>query len=75
MPLEGFRISVNLSQFFSDHRNRIRLFIGRDMKKIEDIEIKIKNIFGIENVYLTSQNEYLPTSEDVRILQNDEVIW
>ncbi|KAJ8927889.1 hypothetical protein NQ314_019633 [Rhamnusium bicolor] len=71
----NFRITINLSSFFHDHRNRARIFINDDIATINDLQDRIKKIFYIDNFHLTSQNEFLPPSEDVRILRNDDIIW
>lgn len=72
----NFRLIVNLSHFFSDHRHRVRIFVNKDIKTIQDLQNRITTVFNLTNFYLTSSsNEYLPPLEDVRILQNDETIW
>ncbi|KAG5887927.1 hypothetical protein JTB14_003023 [Gonioctena quinquepunctata] len=71
----NFRVIVNLSNFFSDHRHRARVFVSENIQTIQDLQDKISRIFQIQSFHLTSQNEFLPPSEDVRILQNDELLW
>ncbi|XP_072383091.1 uncharacterized protein [Diabrotica undecimpunctata] len=74
MAQNNFILVINLSEFFTDHRQRARIFINEKIKKVEDLQHKIANCFGIENFILTSSNEYLPPAEDVRIIRNDDVV-
>ncbi|XP_028144252.1 uncharacterized protein LOC114337887 [Diabrotica virgifera virgifera] len=74
MAQHNFILVVNLSEFFTDHRQRARMFINEKIKKVEDLQHKIANCFGIEDFILTSSNEYLPPAEDVRIIRSDDVV-
>ncbi|KAJ8924962.1 hypothetical protein NQ315_001127 [Exocentrus adspersus] len=71
----NFRVIVNLSYFFHDHRANARLFINDTINTIKDLEERIKQIFKIKNFYLSSQTEYLPSTEDVGVLQQDDIVW
>ncbi|XP_018570693.1 uncharacterized protein LOC108910548 [Anoplophora glabripennis] len=73
--VKNFRVIINLCQWFNDHRHRARIFINDNIKTIGDLKKRIENIFQIRDFHLSSRNEYLPSSEDVRILQNDDVVW
>lgn len=70
-----FPITVNLNDFFADYRSRCKVFINEKIKKISDLEQKIKKIFEISDFYLICDNSYLPSVEDVRVLKKDDVIW
>lgn len=73
MPdFKHFRISVDLSAFFYDHRRVARIFVKRNLKTISDLHNRISNIFQITNFYLTTEGHFLPVSEDIRILSNNE---
>lgn len=74
MASNNFRVIVDLSNFFVDFRSRVKIYVDENIKTIQDIENKIVTLFAIDNFHLTSQNDYLPPSEDVRILQQDEVL-
>lgn len=71
---QNFSIIVDLSHFFNDHRSRVKIFIDQQVKTIKDLEAKLGRLFQIEEVHLTSDKNYLPALEDVRILQPGEVI-
>lgn len=75
MESKNFRITVDLSNFFTDFKSRVKIFVNEDVQTIQDIENKLVSLFNIDKFYLTSNNDYLPPSEDIRILQSDEVIW
>ncbi|XP_057672511.1 coilin [Diorhabda carinulata] len=70
-----FAVVLNLSNFFSDHRHRARICVNDNIKTVGDLQDKITNVFSIENFILTSRNEYLPHTEDINILQSDDIIW
>lgn len=61
--------------WFHDHRQRARIFINDDIQTVRDLEKRIEKIFKIKHVFLTSGSEFLPSSEDVRILQQNDVVW
>ncbi|XP_074032892.1 uncharacterized protein [Leptinotarsa decemlineata] len=71
----NLRLTINLSNFFCDHRHRARIFVNENIETIQDLQNKISQIFGIDNFYLISQDEFLPPSENVGMLQNGEVLW
>ncbi|CAH1105808.1 unnamed protein product [Psylliodes chrysocephalus] len=75
MAQTNFTLLINLSNFFKDHRKIARIFIGDKITRIQDIQNKITIVFGIENFCLLSNNEYLPPSEDIRILRKDDIVW
>lgn len=70
-----FRIVVHLDNFFKDHRREARIFVTKTLKTIADLENHIAKIFDIDNIYLSCQNYYLPSAEDIRVLQEDEAVW
>lgn len=72
---KNFRITLHLNNFFRDHRTKARLFINKQLTSIADLENHIKNIFNITNFYLTCKDDFLPPSEDIRILQNEDSVW
>lgn len=65
---------INLSMWFHDHRRRARIFINDDIQTIRDLEKHIEKIFKIKKILLTSRDEFLPPSEDIRILQQNDVL-
>ncbi|KAJ3661276.1 hypothetical protein Zmor_005679 [Zophobas morio] len=69
------RITVNLSLFFHDHRCLAKIFVNKKMKCIRNVEERISAVFNIENFYLKCENVYLPPTEDVQILNYDDVVW
>lgn len=70
----GFRISINLSSFYRDHRSTTRVFVNKNMKLISDLQNHIQTIFNINSCYLMSDRFYLPPTEDIRILQSDDIV-
>lgn len=70
----NFRVTVDLSSFFSDYRQRVRLFINEDIKTIKDVNCKLEEYFNINNFILMSGKDCLPPSEDIRLLLPDEII-
>lgn len=70
-----FRIVLHLGNFFKDHRREARIFVTKKIRSIADLENHIAEIFNINNFYLLSQNYYLPSAEDIRILQEDDAVW
>lgn len=70
-----YRIVVHLDNFFKDHRREARIFVNKSTNTISDLENHIADIFNIKNFYLTCQSYFLPSAEDVRILQEDEAVW
>ncbi|GJQ83287.1 putative coilin N-terminus [Trypoxylus dichotomus] len=44
------------------------------MKCVIDLENHIQQIFGLENFYLISNGHYIPSTEDINILQQDDVV-
>lgn len=70
-----FRVIVHLDHFFKDHRREARIFINKSTKTIADLEKHISELFNINNFFLLCQNCFLPSAEDVRILQEDETVW
>ncbi|CAH0547872.1 unnamed protein product [Brassicogethes aeneus] len=72
---KSFRVIINLNYFYQDHRSIAMIFINENINKIENLEQKVREIFGIDQFYLTCQNRFLPSCEDVRILQKDDLLW
>ncbi|XP_050293844.1 coilin isoform X2 [Anthonomus grandis grandis] len=70
----NFRITLDLSRFFNDHRRLAKIFINNNLESIQDLQDRIHAIFGLSGFYLTTQNHFLPLSEDVRVLVNDETV-
>lgn len=64
-----------MDSFFNDHRRQARVFISKSQKTIADLENHIAEVFGLKNFYLSCENHFLPSAEDVRILHEDEVVW
>lgn len=75
MCSEHFMVSLFLNNFFTDHRREARIFINNRIKTVRDLENHIQKIFGITEFYLTSRNQFLPSSEDIRILERGDCIW
>lgn len=73
--MKEFRITVQLGNFFQDHRREARIFITKHINTIADLEKHITEVFSIRNFYLTCQNHLLPSTEDIRVLQEDETVW
>ncbi|CAH1122182.1 unnamed protein product [Ceutorhynchus assimilis] len=71
---KGFRVILDLSRCFQDHRKTARVFIKEDFKTIQDLQVHISNVFGIQDYYLTSGEHYLPLLEDIGVLSNGETI-
>jgi len=69
-----FRINVDLSAYFFDHRRVARLFIKSNLKSIEDLKTRISEIFEISEFHLTTGGHFLPVSEDIRVLSNNESV-
>ncbi|KRT79378.1 hypothetical protein AMK59_6761, partial [Oryctes borbonicus] len=70
----NFRIILHLTHFFQDHRCMCKIFVKKKMKCIADLENHIQGIFGLENFYLLSNGCFIPPTEDIRILQQDDVV-
>lgn len=45
------------------------------MKSVKDVEKHITEIFKINNFYLKCENQYLPSVENVKVLNNDDIVW
>lgn len=72
--IKNFRITLQLSHFFQDHRSLCKVFVNSKMQCISDLQNHIQNIFNIKNFYFLSGGHYIPPSEDIRILQRDDII-
>lgn len=72
----NFRITLYLSHFFADHRSISRIYVTENMKYIRDLENHITKIFELSNPFYLSTNSlhYLPSLEDIRILEKNEII-
>lgn len=70
-----FRIVLHLSNFYHDYRRESRVFISKQFITIAELEQHIAKIFNIDNFYLSCQNYFLPPTEDIRILHEDDGVW
>lgn len=72
----NFRVKVDLSKFFQDHRKTSWIFVDTSktscIKQLKDHIVKIFDI--TEPSYLLCDSTYLPCKEDVRIVQYDNLI-
>lgn len=71
-----FRLKIDLSKFFHDARQFCWIFIdGTKIQQIFHIQQHISKLFSItEPFHLLLNSEYLPPTEDVRILKENETI-
>ncbi|XP_050465710.1 coilin [Cataglyphis hispanica] len=71
-----FRLKIDLSKFFHDARQFCWIFIdGIKIQQIFHIQQHISKLFSItEPFHLLLNTEYLPPTEDVRILKENETI-
>nr|CAI5864899.1 unnamed protein product [Callosobruchus analis] len=69
------RIAVNLSNFFADHRRQARICVNESIQTIGDLQNKISGIFDVHDFYLVCDNAFLPPSEDIQVLQNNDLVW
>lgn len=72
--MSKIRICLNLSCFFNDHRQQSRIFINDDIETIKDLKKYIVSVFGIKKFYLLCENYYLPPANNIRVLNNDDVV-
>ncbi|EZA56304.1 hypothetical protein DMN91_009731 [Ooceraea biroi] len=72
-----FRLKVDLSRFFHDARQYCWIFVdGAKVQRIAHIEQHIAKLFGIQGLFhlLLNDIDYLPPTEDARILEKNETI-
>ncbi|KAH1028007.1 hypothetical protein HUJ05_001415, partial [Dendroctonus ponderosae] len=75
MGHKGFRIIVDLSAFYKDHRNVARIFIEtKKMSKIQDVKEHIASLFHITDFFLVATGHFLPDSENISVLNNEELV-
>jgi len=68
-------ISVQLHNFFVDHRANCRIFVKKNMKCIHDLEQHLTELFGVKDFYLLCEKQLLPSNEDIRIIQpGDQIV-
>ncbi|KAL1491345.1 hypothetical protein ABEB36_011954 [Hypothenemus hampei] len=72
--LKYVRINLDLKAYFTDHRAVARILVKREFNTIEDLKLRITEIFHITNFFLTSANCFLPDTEDIHVLKNEETI-
>ncbi|XP_049780550.1 uncharacterized protein LOC126179242 [Schistocerca cancellata] len=76
MEAGGFRVRLDLSQFFSDIKKFSCVYVdlSRD-RQIADVVDRISEVFGIERpLSLLDERFYLPESENVNVLRNSNVV-
>ncbi|KAI4484283.1 hypothetical protein M0804_007739 [Polistes exclamans] len=77
MSRSNFRIKVDLSRYYQDIRQVCWMFIdGTKILSISDMKKHINKLFNISEPYHLCLNdtEYLPPSEDARIVKENETI-
>lgn len=76
MESEGFRIKLNLSEFFTDKRKCSYIFI--ELNKINDfydLERRIRCIFAItENIIFLIDDVFVPLSENIKLIHEEETL-
>ncbi|XP_051168160.1 coilin isoform X2 [Leptopilina boulardi] len=71
----NFRVKVDLSKFFQDHRKISWVFVDRTKTScIKHLKDHIAKIFGIQNFHILSDSANLPCDENVSIIQYDNLI-
>lgn len=71
---QNFRITLHLTHFFQDYRSISKIFVNSKMKCIADLENHVRQIFDLEKFYFISNGHFIPSTEDIRILQQDDVV-
>lgn len=72
-----FRLKIDLSEFFHDARQFCWIFVdGTKIQQIIHLQHHISKLFSITEPFHLVLNdiEYLPPTEDVRILKENEMI-
>lgn len=70
-----FRIKLCLYHYFIDYRKTCLLYIKKHIKTVEDLTNYISKHFNIDGeFYLTCNDFYLPCFEDIRVLNQDDVV-
>ncbi|XP_018323095.1 variant-silencing SET domain-containing protein-like isoform X3 [Agrilus planipennis] len=76
----SFSVSVHLDNLFTDERSRCKLYVSSEHQEtVGDFLLKIRKIFDIKDsidLYIEDFESlyYIPPSEDVRILQTNNII-
>lgn len=73
----NFRVKLNLSKFYQDARKLSFIYVDTSaINNVLQLHSKIANIFAISKpFYLSSENNVLfPLIEDIRIVQENDVI-
>jgi len=77
MKSTHFRLNVDLSEFFDDARRTSRIFVDiSKFKQIIHMMQHISNLFNIMEPFhlLLNDTEYLPPTEDVKVLEKNDTI-
>nr|XP_012233864.1 PREDICTED: uncharacterized protein LOC105678796 [Linepithema humile] len=72
-----FRLKVDLSKFFHDARQCCWVFVdGIKIQQVMHLKQHISELFNIAEPFhlLLNDTEYLPPAEDVRLLENNEMV-
>ncbi|XP_022901988.2 putative uncharacterized protein DDB_G0274405 [Onthophagus taurus] len=73
--MNGFKITVNLVEFFNDHRRFCRMFVNLNrMETINDLQEHIAKTFNLNNFYLMAEKQFLPGTESIQILNVNDCI-
>lgn len=73
----NFRVKLDLCKFYNDARRFSWIFIdSTNMFKISHVKQHITGLLNIKEPFhlLLNENEYLPPSENIRILKENETI-
>lgn len=73
--MSAFRISLSLRYFFNDERSQVYLLIDDRFSTVQDLELYIKTTFALnDDIYLTCNRHFLPSSERIQVLApGDEI--
>ena len=77
---QNFRIKIDLSKIYNDARQCSWVFVDSEkISFVKDFEVHVQNIFEINKPFhlLSKINEkliFLPSEEDIRILQNNDLV-
>ncbi|KAK9877494.1 hypothetical protein WA026_018605 [Henosepilachna vigintioctopunctata] len=74
MARKTYTITVILKAFFTDCRAQAKIFISEDIQTVLDLENKISRIFGIKDFHLLSNENLLPSCEDIRLLDKADIV-
>lgn len=76
MEVDGFRVRLDLSQFFNDIKKFACIYVdlSRD-RQIADVVDRISEVFNIERpLFLLDEKFYLPESENVNALRGSNIV-